>query len=311
MLDITRQGVWKKHKHDDKRDLLMNTLRILMLEIRKDHPVISSRKMYLMLKPTGIGRDAFESWALDNGFRVKYPPNYIKTTYAQKQFYFPDLIQGLELNDINQVWQTDITYIQVGERFYYLTFIIDVYSQRIVGYKASENLFAEANIKALQMALRLRQTRRYSSLIHHSDRGSQYIDKQYQALLNKYNIRISMCLAGWQNAWAERLNGIIKNEYLIPKNPKSFTALENELKKSVKLYNEKRPNGALKKKLSPVEFEKYILSLDTPNKPKVKLYTEVNHKIESGIEPLPILPQKTSGSALPDVIKKEKNVNLI
>ena len=141
-----------------------------------------------MLKPEGIGRDKFENWALTLVI-VLVIQEILNVLPTHKGFYITQIALGLELQSINHVWQTDITYIYVNGRFYYLTFIIDIYSQRIVGYKASKNLFAKANIDCLKMALRLRGISKYSKLIHHSDKGSQYIATKYLDLLKHHNIQ--------------------------------------------------------------------------------------------------------------------------
>ena len=96
--------------------------------------------MALDLRSKGWGRDKTEQFLLQSGYRINYPPNYKRTTYAQHHLHYPNLIEGLELNNINQLVQTDITYYRVGERFYYLVFLIDVYSRRIVGYALNKTL---------------------------------------------------------------------------------------------------------------------------------------------------------------------------
>ena len=243
-------------------------------QIRTEHSQIGCRKMYEIIKPPTMGRDKCEKILLDNGFKVRYQPNYKRTTYSQYKERYPNLIEGMELTDINQVWQTDITYFFANGRHYYLTFIIDVYSRRIVGYHAADHLRAEANIEALKMAISNRKKQDIKGLIHHSDRGSQYIDKEYLKILNDNNIKISMCEYAYQNAYTERANGIIKNEYLKHRTILSYDQLVNQLSKVINLYNEKRPHGRLHNKLTPVNFEKYILTLDTQQRPKVKIYTE-------------------------------------
>ena len=310
MLDISRQAVWKFDKAKKLKHLKLTALHGLVRSIRCDHPRIGCRKLHTMLKPEGIGRDKFENWALTSGYRVSYPRNFKRTTYSQKVLHYPNRIKGLELQSINHVWQTDITYIYVNGRFYYLTFIIDIYSQRIVGYKASKNLFAKANIDCLKMALRLRGISKYSKLIHHSDKGSQYIATKYLDLLKHHNIQISMCDMGWENAYAERINGVIKNEYLIPRKLKSFSHLKHELRKAVKLYNQERPHATLNKR-TPIEFEKYIITLDTPNKPTVKLYTEANSNLEGASSPNQIYPELPPVHITRGIRNTEKKVNLI
>jgi transposase InsO family protein len=114
----------------------------------------------------------------------------------------------------NIVWQTDITYYLIGDQYFYIVFIIDVYTKRILGFCTSEHLRAEANLFALKMAMS-QSTGSLEYLIHHSDRGGQYINKNYVGLLRKSGIHISMGAQAQDNAYAERINGTIKNEYLL------------------------------------------------------------------------------------------------
>ena len=240
--------------------------------IRKDHPRMGCRKMYWKLEPDFIGRDRYEQLLLEEGFRIKRVRNYMKTTSRQTLYPYPNLIEGLTIDNINRVTQTDITYYQLPDQWCYLVFIKDVYSRRIIGYNADESLLAEANMRALEMALNLRGIDKYPDLIHHSDKGSQFIYLPYVKLLKAHNIKMSMCDSPYENAYAERINGTIKNEYLIPKNISSFSQLKKELERSVRLYNEERPHWNLPKKLAPANFEKYILTLEPQNRPKLIIY---------------------------------------
>ena len=163
--------------------------------------------MYNMLKPNFIGRDAFIETLMSLGYRVKRNKNYKRTTIASK-LYYPNLIKGIELVSPNHLWQSDITYFEVGTRFYYGVFIIDVYTKEIVGYSVSDNMRATANVKALKSAIC-----EYGKVkIHHSDRGSQYIAKKYTAILNDIESQISMGLTAQDNAYAERINQTISYE---------------------------------------------------------------------------------------------------
>jgi transposase InsO family protein len=149
------------------------------------------------------------------------------------------------------VWQSDITYYYVGERFYYVVFIIDVYTKKIVGYQQSNHMRATANIQAMQMALKVNE----APMIHHSDRGSQYIYNEYIKLLRTNSCEISMALSAQDNAYAERINKTIKEEYLDFWKPKTFEELKKYLEKAVNQYNNIRPHNHLGK-LSPIDFEK-------------------------------------------------------
>lgn len=240
-------------------------------KIRRQHPKAGCRKMALDMVCKGWGRDKIEGLLLKNGYRIYYAPNYVRTTRSQRELYFPNLIEGLELSNINQVVQTDITYYRIGSKFYYLVFIIDVYSRRIVGYAASKTLEAEGNIKALNKMLTVRRKDSLLKMIHHSDKGSQYIDKEYLKILEKHGIQISMCNEAWQNAYSERVNRTIKEEYLVGWSIKDFAALSRCVTKAVKHYNSKRRHQSLNWQ-TPMQFEKTVESQQPDRRIKMKLY---------------------------------------
>jgi putative transposase len=239
--------------------------------IRAEHPMLGCRKMGYMLRSKGKGRDKIEHLLLAGGYRVKYAPNYLKTTQSMRQNYYPNLIGGMELTGINQALQTDITYYWLNGKFYYLTFIIDVYSRRIVGHYTGSTMEAECNIKAMKMALKTRNGTSFESLIHHSDRGSQYGDKQYRQLLADNKIKASMCKEAWENAYTERINRTIKEEYLNEWTISDYKALVKAVNKAVSAYNNSRPHISLNM-MSPISFERHVQNLDENQRPKMKIY---------------------------------------
>lgn len=273
---VSKQAVHQKSHVDHHWRMKLAELQTQVDEIRSIHPGCGLEKLYDTLKPAWIGRDKFISVFMELGYRVRKHPNFIRTTIPTSLQY-PNLIQGLLVWDKNRVWQTDITYFEVGKSFYYITFIIDIYTKVIRGYQVSDHMRAEANLKALSMALK--ETSPRTGLIHHSDRGSQFTDLRYRELLTKQGIYISMGLIAQENAYAERINGTIKNEYLHYKTIHSFADLKREVKKAVEHYNEKRIHKYLPGKQAPREFEKQLLHLSTQNRPKVIVYTEGNSKI--------------------------------
>lgn len=142
------------------------------------------------------------------------------------------------------------------------------------------------------MALKCRSGMDLSNLIHHSDRGGQYIDKGYVKLLKDNGITISMGKKAQDNAYAERVNGIIKNEYLKYKKIDDFKALKKEIKKAVNNYNKKRHHKGLNKRISPMEFEKELLDLSNRKRPKVIIYAEGNYKIKEASSLLDFKPEE-------------------
>jgi transposase InsO family protein len=238
--------------------------------LRKDHPRMGAKKLYKLLQPDGIGRDRFIQLLMDNGYGAKRVHNYARTTYSGK-YYYPNLISRKVLTGVNQLWVSDITYILVDQRWHYLTFITDVYSRKIVGYAVDKHLHAQANIRALQMALKNTKGQSLNGLIHHSDRGSQYIHKQYLQLLKKHDIEVSMGNKAWENAHAERINGIIKNEYLNTMIISDYEDLKRKTKKVVNLYNGERPHGTLMNQLSPEKYEHFVQQLAAEQKPQLMI----------------------------------------
>jgi len=273
---VSKQAVHQKSNTEQHWNMKLSELQAQVDEIRAIHSGCGLEKLYETLKPSWIGRDKFISVFMELGYRVRKRPNFTRTTIPSTLRY-PNLIQGLLVWDKNRVWQTDITYFEIVNSFYYITFIIDIYTKVIRGYQVSDHMRAEANLKALSMALK--EAPQSAGLIHHSDRGSQFTDLEYRELLTKHGIYISMGLIAQENAYAERINGTIKNEYLNYKTITSLAELKREVKKAVEHYNEKRIHKNLPGKQTPREFERQLLHLSTQNRPKVIVYTEGNSKI--------------------------------
>lgn len=174
------------------------------------------RTIYEFYKPESIGRDVFISIGLKYGFRTKIFKNKAKTTFLSPYSRYKNLLVDKKINNINQLWASDITYFNVLGTFFYIVFIMDVYSRKIIGFSVDDNMRATNNIVALKSAFNTRKINDFKhQLIHHSDRGGQYISDAYVELLTNANIHISMCNEVYENAHIERVNGTIKNQYLI------------------------------------------------------------------------------------------------
>lgn len=275
---VSKQAV---HKHNQYEQWFEQKLYELVLEadvLRSEHPGCGVEKMYYTLKPDWIGRDRFVEIFMELGYRVSPQKNYRRTTIPA-HYKYPNLIEGMQLMSKNQVWQSDITYFAVGDSFCYLVFIMDVYTRRILGYCASDHMRAEANIVALRMAFKTCGGA-LDGLIHHSDRGSQYIDSKYTGLLLGKGIKISMGLIAQENAYAERINGIIKNEYLTYFNISSLAQLKHRVKRAVKNYNKSRIHRELPSRLSPDSFDKKLLDLYGQKRPKIIIYADGNKTVK-------------------------------
>lgn len=253
VIGISKQGVWD-HFRREAAELAMIRRVIGQVDQRRgEHPGEGLEKLYWQLTPKGMGRDTFCRVFGQLGYGIRRRRNPLRTTIPAHKV-FDNLIEGRVVSGPNQVWQSDITYIKIGDRFYYLTFIIDVYSRRIVGYAVSQNLRVDANITALKRALAQFTDDELAGCVHHSDRGSQYTDSRYLGMLRDHQMQISMGRKATDNAFAERINGIIKNEYLLPRSLKSFRQLLRYSKQAVTDYNRKRHHGSLGR-CSPADYE--------------------------------------------------------
>lgn len=271
-IGISKQAVYQYAKRQAVFDNQISRLILEADDLRLSHPGCGVEKMHEILAPEFIGRDRFIDTMMDLGYRIKKTKNYKRTTVAGKKYY-PNLIKGLQVNAPSTVWQSDITYLPLNGKHYYAVFIIDVYTKKIVGYKVSDNMRAQANLKALQMALEHNQ----GPVVHHSDRGSQYTYGQYIDLLKENNTKISMSLSGLDNAYAERINRTIKDEYLNYWNPRTFYQLRQCVKKAVINYNQIRVHKHLPK-MSPNNFEDYWNTLSPNNRPTITIFNnEINN----------------------------------
>jgi putative transposase len=231
----------------------------IIRKIRLDHPGMGARDLYLLIRPSRMGRDRFERFCFENGFRLETGRNFARTTNSLGVTRFENHLIGFELKTINQAWVSDITYYRIGEKFYYLTLIMDLFSRYIVGFTASENLLtANSTLPSLKMALRARRPPK--GLIVHSDGGGQYYCKEFLAVTKDWGIINSMAESVYENPYAERVNGTIKNQYLKGYGPENYAQLKLMLAKAVKMYNIERPHTALSK-VSPADFEYQIKAI--------------------------------------------------
>jgi putative transposase len=268
VVGISKQAVRQmEHRAADFKSKML-TLLMEVDDLRAEHPGCGVEKMYYTLKPDFIGRDRFIDVMMQMGYRLKRTPNYHRTTYPGHLCY-PNMIMGRVLNGPSQVWQSDLTYVQVGAYFCYAVFILDVYTRVIVGYSVADHMRATANMHALKMALR-----KYDPPeIHHSDRGSQYTSKDYIQLLKDNKSSISMGLIAQENAYAERINRTIKEEYVDPRKPKSLKELDRIVLRAVEHYNTSRLHQSLNRK-TPKNFYDEVLTLPQSDRPSMTIYQE-------------------------------------
>lgn len=248
MLGYTRQALHKKQQSAQQdlieADLVLSEVK----QIRKEQPRLGSRKVYSLIKPSldkhniKLGRDGFFDLLREFGMLVKPLRSRHYSTNSYHHFYkYPNLIKGYSPNAPNQLWVSDITYIEVNGKFMYLFLITDAYSHKIVGWYLSKSYATEGALKALKMALS--ENKNIKGIIHHSDRGIQYCCKDYVAVLKNKKVKISMTENGdpYENAIAERVNGILKVEYLQKRYKDQITA-GKDVTRAIYLYNNKRPH---------------------------------------------------------------------
>jgi len=251
---ISRQGAHQgiARMHKAKRDLIDAVE--LAGKIRLKHPQMGCRDMYYaMREKMPRGRDWTEQLLLRCGFRVKTPPRSFTVAGAN---ICSNLIEGMNITRPNQVWQTDITYVWSGGRWYYVSFVIDVYTRQILASHCSRNLSAASQTRCLGKALARQKGEDLSELIIHTDRGVQYTSSEYKQYLERWKLTHSMAHYAWQNAYCERVNRTIKNNYLSYYTTDSYRSLCAGVSKAVRLYNSSKPHRGLPSRLSPDQFIK-------------------------------------------------------
>lgn len=223
-----------------------------VLVIRKRQPMLGGRKLLIMLKPIfkelniEIGRDRFFNLLRKNNLLVQKRKNYVRTTQSYHRFkIYRNLIKSIKIERPNQVYVADITYLRTLEGFCYLALITDAFSRKIVGYNVSQSLNIEGSIRALKMALK--GVKKPNKLIHHSDRGIQYCSHGYVNILKDKKVKISMTEENhvYENALAERVNGILKTEFMLGETLSSFEIAKELVRESIKIYNEERPHMSI------------------------------------------------------------------
>lgn len=268
---ISKQALWSHNKRHKQRIATAAAVVDHISNIRKEHKRMGCRRMYYYDREFSVvGRDIFEQIALENGFRQKRKRNVRRTTWSQRVEVYPNMIEGREINGINQVWQSDIFYTKVEGQDHYGVCILDVYSRHLLALVMSQSLSADQLVKALKKAIAVRKGHNLRGCIFHSDRGSQYIDGRVKTMLNDHGMIGSMCLLPQENAYVERSQGILQEEYL-DEMPLTKKTLTGQVKKVVSLYNRKRPHSSLGM-MTPQAFEQMTEKMDKNSCPVMKIY---------------------------------------
>jgi putative transposase len=262
LFGISRQSIYQQESRLLIREQELLKVKSLVEKQRRIMPRLGTRKLYFLLEESfaengiKIGRDAFFRYLKREQMLVKPIKSYTRTTFSNHWLHkHPNLLKNILIYRPEQVFVSDITYIKSHERTHYLSLVTDAFSRKIVGYHLSDDMSAENVVKALKMAIKNRKSK--LDLIHHSDRGLQYCSQIYQNELKKSNIKPSMTdgYDCYQNALAERINGILKHEFLIYK-CKSADELNRLIKESIYSYNQKRPHLSLNMKTPNFVYQK-------------------------------------------------------
>lgn len=244
---LKRDAYYKYKTREDKRLEIEKKVVAIVQQRRKSLPREGVRKLEKSLKNEFIkanlkvGRDTLFNILRKHHMLTLRKKYSTRTTNSLHRFYkYNNIIKDVVVTKPNQVWVSDITYIRTIKGFCYLALITDMYSRKIVGYNLSDNLELAGCVRALLKALK--QPGKRSSLIHHSDRGIQYCSNVYTQLLIKNNIKISMTQENhcYENAMAERVNGILKDEFYLDQTFTDAPHAKRATKNAINLYNEIR-----------------------------------------------------------------------
>jgi putative transposase len=280
-LGYSKQAYYKLKSNQQIKICYRNIAKQKVLGIRQQLPRTDTRKLYYLLsgqfkkEHIKVGRDKLFSILRDEQLLIIKKKRYTQTTNSKHSLHkYPNLFKELRIDRPEQAWVADINYLSIEKGFLYLHLITDAYSKQIMGYCLSDNLAATSTIKALQMAL---SQRKYNTrLIHHSDRGLQYCSAGYVGLLNKNDIQISMTQGGnpYDNAIAERVNGILKDEFGLYETLGDIKQARKQIDQAISLYNNQRPHLSCEM-LTPKQMH-------SQTRLKIKTWTKKNHKTFGG-----------------------------
>lgn len=254
LLGITRQAYYQHFWQQGSIGIEEGLVLSQIASIRKDHRAMGGRKLYELLQPfflehqIKMGRDGLFNLLASNNLLVKKKRRRYLTTFSNHWMRkWPNLIRQMEITRTNQLWVSDITYWKVADTYLYISLITDAYSHKVVGYHLAKTLESIETMRALQMAMKGLPDQLSEPLVHHSDRGAQYCSENYVKLLQDKGIGISMTENGdpLENAIAERINGILKEEYLNHYQTDNTSQAVEQLDQAVRLYNEQRPHFSI------------------------------------------------------------------
>lgn len=258
----SRQAYYQQCKYNYKEEVKSEILYQLVQEQRKIMPKIGGRKLFKLIEPElpeelRIGRDLFFDFLRENGLLSHVRRSRVRTTYSDHWMRkYPNLIKDFTPKGPHQLLVSDITYIRTDQGWGFLNLITDGYSRKITGWALGKTLGSSYTVDALKMAIS-QMPKRIKKVYHHSDRGAQYCCNDYIKVLKKNKFKISMTENGdpRENALAERVNGILKTEWLNQMKLHSLEEASEKLAEIIKIYNDKRPHLSLNM-ITPSEAHK-------------------------------------------------------
>lgn len=287
----SRQAYYQHSKYIYKEEAKTEILLQLVEKERKLMPRIGGRKLLHLIQPRlsadlYLGRDSFFEFLRDQGLLIRKRRYRVRTTYSNHWMHkYPNLIKDFIPEKSHQLWVSDITYIETLEGFGYLNLITDAYSRKIIGWDLGATLEAKYTVKALQMALN-QLPKGVKNVIHHSDRGVQYCCGDYVKILTKKNFQISMTENGdpRENAIAERVNGILKDEWLNQMKITSLAEATKKLEQIIRIYNQHRPHSSLSMN-TPENAHNLVITFNKQWKNYYRNNKNSEQKINSFVQP--------------------------
>ena len=282
LFGVNRQVYYRRKRATQKSQEIASKVVKMVMDVRQQMPRIGTRKLYYLLQDQlndiGVGRDRLFAILKANHMLIKPKRSFRITTDSYHRFRkHKNLIESITPVRPEQIWASDITYRGNRGNHRYLALITDTYSKKIVGYDLSASLGADGAIRALKMGLKQRSYKE-KKLIHHSDRGFQYCCDDYQKALARKKVKCSMTESydPYANAVAERVNGILKQEFLLEDYNVKLPVMKELVRNSIEIYNKKRPHYSCDMK-TPEQMHKQaqikIRSYKTTNRTRANLDT--------------------------------------
>ena len=259
---VSRQAYYKGVKQSEKEVVQQELIIELVQQIRRRNKKMGGKKLYHLLQAdihridASMGRDKFFDLLRKWRLLVHRRRKYAVTTQSQHWYrVYKNKLKDIVIERPHQVWVCDITYVRIRQGFVYLFLITDAYSRKIIGWELSNSLGLEGALRALKMAIG--QCPATMGLTHHSDRGFQYCSHEYVNRLKVKGIEISMTEAGncYENAMAERVNGILKDEYGLDETFADQRQALQAVREGIKTYNEQRPHWSLELQIPAMVHE--------------------------------------------------------